>query len=96
MTEALARHTDPDTSKESGKNLDPTALEAKVLEVIQQFPNGVISEKVEEIMWNRHKIKASSVTPRYRRLLDKHHIFIVGTEIARSGRGQQIMRCTPL
>tara|TARA_B100000902_G_scaffold349233_1_gene357681 strand:+ start:2775 stop:3095 length:321 start_codon:yes stop_codon:yes gene_type:complete len=91
MTEALARTTDPDTSKESAKSLDPTKLEAKVLEIIKEFPNGVISEKVEDIMWERYRIKASSVTPRYRRLFDKDHIFYAGKEVARSGRQQTIM-----
>ena len=91
-SEGLSRSSDPLTSKEAGLNLNPTKLEAKVLEIIKQFPYGCISEQVEHRMWVDFDTKASSVTPRYRKLLEKRLITITGTMIASSGRHQQLMR----
>ena len=73
-SEGLSRSSDPLTSKEAGLNLNPTKLEAKVLEIIKQFPYGCISEQVEHRMWVDFDTKASSVTPRYRKLLEKQEV----------------------
>lgn len=92
----LARNTDPSTSHEAAEKLDATALEALVLSYIKIFPlEGCISEQIEDLMWVNEQVKASSVTPRYRKLLDKGLIKIDGKRKARSGRSQQVMYALP-
>lgn len=89
-----SRHTDPETSHESARKLDPTKLELIVLATIKSFPEGCISEQVEDLMYIVNGIKASSVTPRYRQLLLKNKICICGKRKASSGRLQQVMMST--
>ena len=89
-----SRHTDPDTSHESARKLDPTKLELIVLATIKSFPEGCISEQVEDLMHIVNGIKASSVTPRYKQLLLKNKICICGKRTASSGRQQQVMMAT--
>jgi|TARA_R110001606_G_scaffold118735_1_gene249385 hypothetical protein len=92
MPIGLARSSDPLTSKMAAINLNPTKLEAKVLEIIKRYPYGTISEQIEHDMWRDFNIKSSSITPRYRKLLEKRLITITGTLKASSGRHQQLMR----
>jgi hypothetical protein len=88
----LARNTDPSTSHEAAEKLNATRLEALVLSYIKIFDiKGAISEQIEDLMWVNERVKASSVTPRYRKLLDKGLIKIDGKRKARSGRSQQVM-----
>lgn len=88
----IVRNSDPSTSHEAAEKLDATALEALVLKYIKIFTiDGCISEQIEDLMWVNEKIKASSVTPRYKKLLDKGLIKIEGKRKARSGRSQQVM-----
>ena len=89
-----SRHTDPETSHESARNLNPTKLELIVLATIKSFPDGCISETVEDEVYKNFGIKASSVTPRYRQLLIKDKICICGKRKASSGRQQQVMIAT--
>jgi len=86
----LARKTDPETSKQAASTVDATKLEIIVLEAIRSFPNGCISEQVENVLY---PIKASSITPRYRPLLKKNLIEDTGERRAgSSGRSQRVLR----
>lgn len=90
------RNSDPSTSHEAAEKLDATALEALVLSYIKIFTiDGCISEQIEDLMWVHEKVKASSVTPRYRKLLEKGLIKIDGKRKASSGRSQQVMYALP-
>ena len=92
----LARNSDPSTSHEAAEKVDATALEALVLSYIKIFTiDGCISEQIEDLMWVNERVKASSVTPRYKKLLDKGLIKIEGKRKARSGRSQQVMYALP-
>ena len=85
----LVRKEDPTTSHEAAKAVDTTKLERIVYEAIQSFPNGCISDEVLEALPDH---RYSSITPRYKALLQKGFIEIVGTKEGRSGRNQRIMR----
>ena len=85
----LVRKEDPSTSHEAAKGVDTTKLEQIVYEAIQSFPNGCISDEVLEALPN---YRYSSITPRYKALLQKGFIEITGTKEGRSGRNQRVMR----
>lgn len=85
----LARKEDPVTSHEAAQAVDSTKLEQIVYEAIKGFPDGCISDEVLEAL-PEHRY--SSITPRYRALLDKGFIEITGTKEARSGKKQRIMK----
>ena len=85
----LVRKEDPTTSHEAAQAVDTTKLEQIVYEAIKGFPNGCISDEVLEALPN---YRYSSVTPRYRALLDKGFIEITGTKDGRSGKKQRVMR----
>jgi hypothetical protein len=85
----LVRKEDPITSHEAAQGVDTTKLEQIVYEAIQSFPNGCISDEVLEALPD---YRYSSITPRYRALLDKGFIEITGTKDGRSGKKQRIMR----
>ena len=85
----LVRNQDPITSHEAAQTVDSTKLEQIVYEAIKGFPNGCISDEVLEAL-PEHRY--SSVTPRYRALLDKGFIEIIGTREGRSGKKQRIMK----
>ena len=85
----LARNEDPDTSKDAAKKVDTTKLEQMVYEAIKSFPDGCISD---EILEKYPQYPYSSITARYRALLDKGLIEVSGVKRGRFGRNQRIMR----
>ena len=85
----LVRKEDPTTSHEAAQAVDTTKLERIVYEAIQSFPNGCISDEVLEALPDH---RYSSITPRYKALLQKGFIEITGTKEGRSGRNQRVMR----
>jgi hypothetical protein len=85
----LARTDSPETSKEAAQAVDSTKLEQIVYEAIKAFPDGCISDEVLEAL-PEHRY--SSITPRYRALLNKGYIEITGTKEGRSGKKQRIMK----
>jgi hypothetical protein len=85
----LVRKEDPITSHEAAQGVDTTKLEQIVYEAIKGFPNGCISDEVLEALSD---YRYSSITPRYRALLDKGFIEITGTKDGRSGKKQRVMK----
>ena len=85
----LVRNQDPSTSHEAAQGVDTTKLERIVYEAIKGFPNGCISDEVLEALPD---YRYSSITPRYKALLQKGFIEITGTKEGRSGRNQRVMR----
>ena len=85
----LVRKEDPSTSHEAAQGVDTTKLERIVYEAIKGFPNGCISDEVLEALPDH---RYSSITPRYKALLQKGFIEITGTKEGRSGRNQRVMR----
>jgi hypothetical protein len=86
----LARKEDPTTSHQAAQAVDTIKMEQIVYEAIKGFPEGCISDEVLE-MFPEHPY--SSITARYRALLDKDLIEITGTRIGRSGKKQRVMKC---
>lgn len=83
----------PDTSVDAAHLVDTTALEKTVLRIIAQYPDGIISDDVRRRL---SSLSYSSVTARYRSLLDKGYIIDTGLRAAgSSGRQQRIMKVTP-
>lgn len=85
----LHRKDSPETSREAAQGVDTTKLEQIVYEAIKGFPNGCISDEVLEALPD---YRYSSITPRYRALLDKGFIEITGTKDGRSGKKQRVMK----
>lgn len=85
----LVRKEDPTTSHEAAQVVDTTKLESLVYEAIKGFPEGCISDQVLEL-FPQHPY--SSITARYKSLLDKGFIEIVGVKVGRSGRKQRVMK----
>ena len=85
----LVRKEDPITSHEAAQGVDTTKLEQIVYEAIKGFPNGCISDEVLEALPN---YRYSSITPRYKALLQKGFIEITGTKDGRSGKKQRVMK----
>ena len=85
----LVRNQDPTTSHEAAQAVDTTKLERIVYEAIQSFPEGCISDQVLEALPN---YRYSSITPRYKALLEKGFIEITGTKEGRSGKKQRVMK----
>jgi hypothetical protein len=85
----LVRKEDPITSHEAAQGVDTTKLEQIVYEAIKGFPNGCISDEVLEALPD---YRYSSITPRYRALLDKGFIEITGNKDGRSGKKQRVMK----
>ena len=85
----LVRTNDPQTSHDAAHAVDSTKLEQIVYEAIKSFPDGCISDEVLEAL-PEHRY--SSITPRYRALLDKGFIEITGTKEGRSGKKQRVMK----
>ena len=86
----LVRKNDPVTSHEAAQAVDTIKIEQIVYEAIKSFPDGCISD---EILEKFPQYPYSSITARYKALLDKDLIEIVGTRIGRSGKKQRIMKC---
>jgi hypothetical protein len=85
----LARREDPTTSHQAAQAVDSTKLEQMVYEAIKSHPEGCISDQVLEKF---PQYPYSSITARYKSLLDKGFIEITGTREGRSGRKQRVMR----
>jgi hypothetical protein len=89
----LVRRQDPDTSHKAANAVDTSRLERLVYEAIAKFPNGCISDQILALFPN---FPYSSITARYRALLDKGFIEDTGERRAgASGKGQRVMRATP-
>ena len=87
----LARKDSPETSVEAAQAVDSTKLEQIVYEAIKGFPNGCISDDILGMFPN---YPYSSITARYRALLDKGFIEVSGVKRGKFGRNQRIMRAT--
>ena len=87
----LVRKEDPTTSHEAAQVVDTTKLESLVYEAIKGFPEGCISDQVLELF---PQYPYSSITARYKALLDKGFIEIVGVKVGRSGRKQRLMKAS--
>jgi hypothetical protein len=87
----LVRKNDPDTSHQAASGVDTTKLEAMVYEAIKSFGSiGCISD---QILNQFSKYPYSSITARYRALMDKGFIEDTGQRLpGRSGRSQRVMR----
>lgn len=85
----LARRDDPATSHQAAQALDTKKLESLVYEAIKGFPDGCISDEILEMYPD---YPYSSITGRYRALLDKGYIEIIGTRVGRSGKKQRVMK----
>ena len=85
----LARREDPTTSHQAAQVVDTTKLEQMVYEAIKSHPEGCISD---EILAMYPQYPYSSITARYRALLDKGFIEVTGVKRGRFGRNQRIMR----
>jgi hypothetical protein len=87
----LVRTNDPDTSHAAANSVDSTKLEGLVYEAIKKFGDkGCISDQILAMYPN---YPYSSITARYRALLDKG--FIVDTGERRkgqSGKNQRVLK----
>ena len=86
----LHRRDGSDTSADAAYSIDPTRLEKMVYRVIYNFgKGGCISDEVRAKLPH---LAYSSVTARYRKLLDRSHILDTGLRRpGNSGRGQRVM-----
>tara|TARA_R110000824_G_scaffold12903_5_gene56322 strand:+ start:5993 stop:6367 length:375 start_codon:yes stop_codon:yes gene_type:complete len=86
----LHRRDGSDTSAAAAYSIDPTHLEKMVYQVIRSFgESGCISDEVRAKLPH---LSYSSVTARYRKLLDRNHIRDTGIRRpGNSGRGQRVM-----
>ena len=85
----LVRNQDPTTSHQAAQAVDSTKLEQMVYEAIKSHPEGCISD---EILAMYPQYPYSSITARYRALLDKGFIEVTGVKRGRFGRNQRVMR----
>ena len=85
----LVRNQDPTTSHQAAQAVDTTKLEKMVYEAIKSFPDGCISD---EILEKYPQYPYSSITARYRALLDKGLIEVSGVKRGKFGRNQRIMK----
>jgi uncharacterized protein YwgA len=85
----LARLNDPTTSHEAAQAVDSTKLEKMVYEAIKSHPDGCISDDILDMFPN---YPYSSITARYRALLDKGFIEVSGVKRGKFGRNQRVMR----
>jgi hypothetical protein len=85
----LVRNQDPTTSHQAAQAVDTTKLESLVYEAIKGFPDGCISDEILEMYPN---YPYSSITARYRALLDKGFIEVTGVKRGKFGRNQRIMK----
>ena len=85
----LVRNQDPTTSHQAAQAVDSTKLEQMVYEAIKGFPDGCISDEILEMYPN---YPYSSITARYRALLDKGLIEVSGVKRGKFGRNQRVMK----
>jgi hypothetical protein len=86
----LVRRDDPDTSHEAAESVDTKRLERLVYETISVYPDGCIQDEVLAM----HPGKPySSITARFRALLDKGYIQETGfTRPGKSGKKQRVLK----
>jgi len=90
MDQALARISDPYTSKEAALTVDTNKMEQMVLNVIKTFPDGCICQDIELALPH---VRTSSISPRIRPLLKKKLIVLTGEKRPGfSGRNQQVFK----
>jgi hypothetical protein len=85
----LVRKEDPTTSHQAAQAVDSTKLEQMVYEAIKSHPEGCISD---EILAMYPQYPYSSITARYRALLDKGFIEVTGVKRGKFGRNQRVMK----
>jgi hypothetical protein len=85
----LVRKEDPTTSHQAAQAVDSTKLETLVYEAIKGFPDGCISDEILAMYPN---YPYSSITARYRALLDKGFIEVSGVKRGKFGRNQRVMK----
>ena len=85
----LVRKEDPTTSHQAAQAVDTTKLESLVYEAIKSHPDGCISDEILEMYPN---YPYSSITARYKSLLDKGFIEVTGVKRGKFGRNQRIMK----
>jgi len=85
----LVRKEDPVTSHQAAQVVDTTKLEQMVYEAIKSHPEGCISDEILEMYPN---YPYSSITARYKSLLDKGFIEVTGVRRGKFGRNQRIMK----
>ena len=78
----------PETSVRAEESIDAPRLELLVLETIQSFKDGCISDEVRRCHPN---LAYSSVTARFASLYRKHLIHYKGERRGNSGRNQRVM-----
>ncbi len=78
----LVRNQDPITSHQAAQGVDSTKLEQLVYEAIKSHPEGCISDEILEMYPN---YPYSSITARYRALLDKDLIEVTGVKRGKFG-----------
>ncbi len=90
----LVRSAAPDTSKAAAYAVDTTHLESLVYAAIRSFgASGCISDEVQSRF---EGYPYSSITARFRALIDKGYIEDTGERRpGRSGRSQRVMRAVP-
>ncbi len=85
----LVRKEDPTTSHQAAQAVDSTKLEQMVYEAIKSHPEGCISDEILEMYPN---YPYSSITARYRALLDKDLIEVTGVKRGKFGKNQRVMK----
>ena len=86
----LVRKEDPATSHQAAQAVDTTKMESLVYETIAAYgPDGCISD---DVLAKLPFLPYSSVTARYKALIDKGFIEVIGTRKGVSGRLQRVMR----
>lgn len=85
----LYRKDSPATSVEAAHSVDTTALEQMVYEAIRRRPDGCIAD---ELLTEFSGYPYSSITARFKALIDKGFIEVIGSRKGRSGRSQRVMR----
>lgn len=88
-----ARKSDPDTSHAAFDSIDTTYLENEVLKVVKTFTDGCIADEVVAAL---PTLRAHTVIPRFKPLLDKGLIFDTGIRReGGAGRMQRVIAATP-
>lgn len=88
--QTLVRKNAPVTSVEAAASLDSASMEQRVYEVIATFQDGCIQDEVLQIL---HNYPYSSVTARFKKLLDRGYIIDTGlTRPGKSGRQQRVLK----
>ena len=77
----LARHTDPDTSKEAAKSINVNPLEQLVVNYLYEHGASTTEEVCAGL-----SMEWKTISPRFRPLVNKGKIHEVGTAIASTNR----------